>query len=51
MKGKLAFLAWAAVHLVLLSGSGSRAKTMVDWGWAAVTRKRTHRISIDPTET
>jgi NADH dehydrogenase len=50
MKGKLAFLAWAGVHLALLSGSGSRAKTMVDWGWAAVTRKRTHRISIDPTE-
>jgi NADH dehydrogenase len=50
MKGKLAFLAWGAVHLALLSGSGSRAKTMVDWGWAAVTRKRTHRITIDPTE-
>jgi NADH dehydrogenase len=50
MKGKLALLAWAGVHLALLSGSGSRAKTMVDWGWAAVTRKRTHRISIDLTE-
>jgi NADH:quinone reductase (non-electrogenic) len=51
MKGTLAFLAWGGVHLALLSGSGSRAKTLVDWGWAAVTRKRTHRISIDPTET
>jgi NADH:ubiquinone reductase (H+-translocating) len=50
LKGKLAFIAWAGVHLALLSGSGSRARTMVDWGWAAVTRKRTHRITIDPTE-
>jgi NADH dehydrogenase len=47
LKGKIASLAWGAVHLALLTGGDSRAKTMVDWGWAAITRKRTDRISVD----
>lgn len=50
MKGKMATLAWGAVHLALLTGGDSRAKTMVDWGWTAFTHKRTDRISIDPAE-
>jgi NADH dehydrogenase len=50
MKGKMAMLAWGTVHLALLTGGDSRTKTMVDWGWAAFTRKRTERISVDVTE-
>jgi NADH dehydrogenase len=50
MKGKMAALAWGSVHLALLTGGDSRTKTMVDWGWAAFTRKRTERISVDVTE-
>jgi NADH dehydrogenase len=50
MKGKMAALAWGSVHLALLTGGDSRTKTMVDWGWAAFTRKRTDRISVDITE-
>jgi NADH dehydrogenase len=50
IKGKTAVLAWGFVHLALLSGGDSRAKTMVDWGWATFTRKRTERISVDVTE-
>jgi NADH dehydrogenase len=50
MKGKMASLAWGSVHLALLTGGDSRTKTMVDWGWAAFTRKRTSRISVDATE-
>jgi hypothetical protein len=46
----MASLAWGTVHLALLTGGDSRAKTMLDWGWAGVTRKRTDRISVDPTE-
>jgi len=49
MKGKMASLAWGAVHLALLTGGDSRAKTMLDWGWAGVSRKRTERISVDTT--
>jgi len=50
MKGKMASLAWGAVHLALLTGGDSRAKTMVDWGWATITRRRTDRISVDTGE-
>jgi len=50
IKGKTAVLAWGFVHLALLTGGDSRAKTMVDWGWATFTRKRTERISVDVTE-
>jgi NADH dehydrogenase len=50
MKGKMAALAWGTVHLALLTGGDSRAKTMVNWGWAGVTRKRTSRISVDLAE-
>jgi len=47
LKGKLAFLAWGAVHLALLTSGESRAKAMLDWGWAGVTRRRTHRLRVD----
>lgn len=50
MKGKMAFLAWGAVHLALLTGGDSRTKTMVEWGWAGVTRERSARISVDLNE-
>lgn len=46
MKGKAASLAWGGVHLALLTGGDSRTKTMLDWGWAGFTRKRTDRISV-----
>jgi NADH dehydrogenase len=50
MKGKTAALAWMSVHLALLTGGDSRTKTMIDWGWATFTRKRTERISVDVNE-
>ncbi len=50
MKGKLAWLAWGTVHLALLTGGDERTKTMIDWGWAGFTRKRTDRASIDSSE-
>lgn len=50
MKGKMAALAWGTVHLALLTGGDSRTKTMIDWGWAGFTRKRTERISVNVSE-
>lgn len=50
IKGKTAVLAWGFVHLALLSGGDSRTKTLVDWGWAAFTHKRTDRINVDISE-
>jgi NADH dehydrogenase len=51
LTGRAAWLAWGAVHLALLSGGGgSRAKTLVDWGWSGATGKRAYRISVDTAE-
>jgi NADH dehydrogenase len=50
MTGRAAWLAWGVVHLALLTGGASRAKTLVSWGWAGVTGKRTHRISVNTAE-
>ena len=46
MKGKAAFLAWGAVHLALLSTGEDRAKAVVDWTWAGLTRERSARIIV-----
>jgi NADH dehydrogenase len=51
LKGKLAWFAWGGVHLTLLSGgSGQRARILLDWGLAGLTRRRTARVSVDATE-
>lgn len=50
MKGRMAQFAWGFIHLWLLSGGDSRTKTIMDWGWAGFTRKRTARITVDVDE-
>jgi NADH:ubiquinone reductase (H+-translocating) len=50
MKGKMAFLAWGAVHLALLSTGEDRAKAIVDWTWAGITHDRSGRIAVDLDE-
>ncbi len=50
MQGKIAFLAWGAVHLALLSTGEDRSKAVVDWAWASM-HKRPTRINIDTTKT
>jgi NADH dehydrogenase len=47
MQGKMAFLAWGAVHLALLSTGEDRAKAVVDWTWAGFGHKRSTRITVD----
>jgi NADH dehydrogenase len=47
MQGKLAFMAWGAVHLALLSTGEDRAKAVVDWTWAGFGHKRPTRITVD----
>lgn len=47
LKGKTAQAAWAGVHLELLTGGDSRAKTALNWSWTTVTRKRTERVIVD----
>lgn len=50
MKGRMAQFAWGFIHLWLLSGGDNRSKTVLDWGWAGFTRKRTARITVDSSE-
>ncbi len=50
MKGKMAFLAWGAVHLTLLSAWEDRTKAMVDWTWGGVTHERPGRILVGEKE-
>ena len=49
-KLRTAFLAWAAVHLALLSTGEDRTKALVSWAWAAMTHERTGRITVDTGE-
>ena len=50
LKGKMAALAWGAVHLALLSTGEDRAKAVIDWTWAGFTHDRAGRIVVDPAE-
>jgi NADH dehydrogenase len=50
MKGKAAFLAWGAVHLMLLSTSTDKARALLDWTWSGFTHERRHRIDLGPDD-
>ncbi|HTR22115.1 MAG TPA: NAD(P)/FAD-dependent oxidoreductase [Gemmatimonadales bacterium] len=50
MRGKMAWLAWGAVHLALLSTGEDRAKAVVDWTWAVSTHERAGRITVRTDE-
>ncbi|MGO9754641.1 MAG: NAD(P)/FAD-dependent oxidoreductase [Solirubrobacteraceae bacterium] len=50
MQGKMAFMAWGAVHLMLLSTGEDRSKAVVDWTWAGFGHKRPTRITINTDE-
>lgn len=47
LTGELAWLAWGAVHLALLTGTESRASALVDWSWELFTHQRSKRINVD----
>jgi NADH dehydrogenase len=47
LTGEVAWLAWGAVHLALLTGAESRASALVDWGWSLFTHERGKRIDVE----
>ena len=47
MKGRIASLAWGAVHLGLLSTGEDRTKAMLNWTWAGFTHERAGRIVVE----
>jgi NADH:ubiquinone reductase (H+-translocating) len=50
MKGEMAFLAWGAVHLTLLSAWEDRTRAVVDWSWSGFTHERSGRILVGREE-
>ena len=50
VKGRIAFLAWGAVHLALLSTGEDRTKAVLDWTWAGFTHERGSRIVVGASE-
>jgi NADH dehydrogenase len=47
LTGSMAWLAWGAVHLVLLTGWESRMAVMVDWFWELFRREHGKRIRVE----
>jgi NADH:ubiquinone reductase (H+-translocating) len=50
LKGKVAFLAWGAVHLTLLSAWEDRTKALIGWTWAGFSHERPGRILVGDKE-
>lgn len=50
LRGAFAFLAWLAVHAMLLSGVWQRFSAVVSWGWDYFTHRRPHVVVYRPEE-
>jgi len=50
LRGSFAFLAWLAVHAMLLSGAWQRISAVVSWGWDYFTHRRPHVVVYRPEE-
>ncbi len=47
--GPIGWLAWLALHLVMLIGFRNRANVLVNWAWNYVTYDRGSRVVVTPT--
>lgn len=50
LRGSFAFLAWLAVHAMLLSGVWQRISAVISWGWDYFTHRRPHVVVYRPEE-
>jgi len=50
LRGPLAFIAWLAVHVMLLSGIPQRISAAVSWAWDYFTRRRPQVVVYRPEE-
>ena len=46
LAGFLAFIAWAAIHLLYLAAAGNRVGVVTQWLWGYLTRQRGSRVII-----
>jgi len=47
LKGSLAWLAWATVHILFLAQPGLRLSVFVQWAWTYLTRQRGSRLIVN----
>lgn len=47
LTGRIAWLAWAFLHIYYLSGFRNRLFVMLQWAWAYFTHKRSSRIIVE----
>jgi NADH dehydrogenase len=47
LKGPLAWLAWATVHILFLAEPGLRLSVFVQWAWTYLTRQRGSRLIVN----
>lgn len=49
--GRIAWLFWLFVHLMMLVDFQNRLTVLVQWGWSYFTRKRSARLITGPPST
>jgi NADH dehydrogenase len=49
LRGPLAWLIWASVHVLFLIGFRNRLSVMLSWAWAWLTRNRQARLVVGST--
>jgi hypothetical protein len=47
MRGLIAWLAWAGVHIMFLAQPGLRLSVFLQWMWMFLTRQRGSRLIVD----
>src|SRR5258708_749418 len=47
LRGSLAWLAWATVHILFLAQPGLRVSVFVQWAWTYLTRQRGSRLIVN----
>jgi NADH dehydrogenase FAD-containing subunit len=47
LKGLVAWLAWAGVHIMFLAQPGLRLSVFLQWMWTSLTRQRGSRLIVD----
>jgi NADH dehydrogenase len=47
LKGLVAWLAWAAVHIMFLAQAGLRISVFLQWAWTFLTRQRGSRLIVN----
>ena len=48
LSGFVAWLAWAAIHIVFLPQAGNQVMVFTQWAWSYVTKQRGARLILEP---